>query len=698
MKLFILFVFIVYTVSNVVQATTITVNSVDINLIADDGICTLYEAVDAANNNTASGQMAGECPAGENSPTIDVIDFSPSILPAFFSPFTPLELTESVHISGPDKDLVTFSSAGIGRSFIIANFALFDQNFKISDVSFVNNSVQPPIGSYGGAIYASLISGSRFVLKRVNFTGNQTTAGGGALALSGGSNSLDNLVQIIDCYFSDNFAQSFNETVFGGGAIFIGAGFNVEVLNSSFVNNFTFNPALAQPQSDASGGAILLRSSSPLQSTLLVENSTFSGNTATGVGGAIAVGGPGYPLEVSQLTVKHSTITQNVADSNDDVLNLSAGGGIWSSSSNTITLRNSIVALNVDHSNMPANDLSGLILSNGYNFIGDNSNISTVFPAGQPNINNEWVGVPFVNLDPVLEPLADNGARIPTHKPAFDSLVLDQGKCTAQLTDQAYQHNPATNLRAIDLSTVSNNTGSDGCDVGAIEFNAISEDLPPMAENDDYQILEGQTMIIDSNSGLLANDTDSDSTTLVVLSAGEHSITEPDIPGQLKIDSIGALEFTPDDIDSFGSFTFEYQVSDHYSIDSAFLTVNTLPVNDPPSFTPGTQIIHALPGDVVHIPGWATQISRGPANENDQNLIFLIDVLPASGYFSTAPVVNAQTGDLNFILSNNATGIAQMSVQLKDSGGTANGGIDTSSSLTIQVEVPDDTLFEDGFE
>ena len=45
------------------RAATITVNSTA-DTAANDGVCTLREAIIAANTNTASGAMAGECAAG----------------------------------------------------------------------------------------------------------------------------------------------------------------------------------------------------------------------------------------------------------------------------------------------------------------------------------------------------------------------------------------------------------------------------------------------------------------------------------------------------------------------------------------------------------------------------------------------------------------------------------------------------------
>ncbi|MDL2718860.1 MAG: CSLREA domain-containing protein, partial [Acidobacteriota bacterium] len=45
------------------RAATITVNSTA-DTSANDGVCTLREAITAANTNTASGAAAGECAAG----------------------------------------------------------------------------------------------------------------------------------------------------------------------------------------------------------------------------------------------------------------------------------------------------------------------------------------------------------------------------------------------------------------------------------------------------------------------------------------------------------------------------------------------------------------------------------------------------------------------------------------------------------
>ncbi|HEX5147567.1 MAG TPA: CSLREA domain-containing protein, partial [Candidatus Limnocylindrales bacterium] len=46
-----------------VLAASIVVDSL-VDTAADDGLCTLREAITAANTDTASGATAGECPAG----------------------------------------------------------------------------------------------------------------------------------------------------------------------------------------------------------------------------------------------------------------------------------------------------------------------------------------------------------------------------------------------------------------------------------------------------------------------------------------------------------------------------------------------------------------------------------------------------------------------------------------------------------
>ena len=62
------------SLAHLAQATVITVTGFD-STVADDGVCTLREAINSANLRVSSGSKAGECPAGSTGAE-KVIDFA----------------------------------------------------------------------------------------------------------------------------------------------------------------------------------------------------------------------------------------------------------------------------------------------------------------------------------------------------------------------------------------------------------------------------------------------------------------------------------------------------------------------------------------------------------------------------------------------------------------------------------------------
>jgi CSLREA domain-containing protein len=88
-------------ISATASAATITVNSTS-DAVANDGFCTLREAINSANGNVPSGAMMGECIAGENLPTVDRIEFDiPAAGVQTITPATALpSLTQAVVIDG----------------------------------------------------------------------------------------------------------------------------------------------------------------------------------------------------------------------------------------------------------------------------------------------------------------------------------------------------------------------------------------------------------------------------------------------------------------------------------------------------------------------------------------------------------------------------------------------------------------------
>ncbi|MCX7553684.1 Ig-like domain-containing protein [Marinicella sp. S1101] len=673
------------------QTATITINSSAlIAASADDGLCTLGEAVDAANNNTPSGAVLGECAAGEAHPIIDVITFDTAILPTTFNTVTELVLAESVIINGPSKELVTFTGIAQNRVFKVFN-NLADQTFIIRDVSFDSSSIRATSEFYGAAIWGQHYNGSSLRINRVNFIGNNAELGGGALALFGG---FDNSTVINNSYFADNFVYAESSGNAGGGAIFIGANQQVDIKNSTFERNTATNlPGLQNPLDDAAGGAILIRANGVgFESVVNIEQSTFSDNIADGVGGALAMGGPGYPNEISEVTVKHSTIVSNESDFNSDQTgNDSGGGGIYSSSSIPVNLFNTIVAANSDNSQDPAPDLAGAIISTGYNLIGNNESSANAFPVGQPNINDDWVGGIPILIIPLLSPLADNGGITPTRLPLNNSLAIDNGKCNIIESDQRQQHNPETNLRTIDQPDVPN--ALTGCDIGAVELGTSPANEAPNAIDDDYDLLEGEVLLQTPQSGLLANDVDGD--TLWVISAGSFN-SSGDV-GVVELLADGAFEFTPFDTDANGLTTFEYSISDRINDASAVVTLNIEPVNDAPQFDVNSNVLVGTPSQYVTL-SWASNLTPGPSNESDQTLVFVTQILSApTGFFAGFPSIDSATGEISFELAADASGQAELSISLRDNGGTSNGGQDTSPPVLLTIATSD-IIFADGFD
>jgi hypothetical protein len=86
------------------------------------------------------------------------------------------------------------------------------------------------------------------------------------------------------------------------------------------------------------------------------------------------------------------------------------------------------------------------------------------------------------------------------------------------------------------------------------------------------------------------------------------------------------------------------------------------------------------------VPGWASAISPGPASESAQTVNFIVTGNSNPGLFAAGPMV-AANGTLSYTPAANANGTATITVTLHDSGGTANGGVDTSAPQTFAITV-----------
>jgi hypothetical protein len=153
----------------------------------------------------------------------------------------------------------------------------------------------------------------------------------------------------------------------------------------------------------------------------------------------------------------------------------------------------------------------------------------------------------------------------------------------------------------------------------------------------------------------------------------------------------GTLTYTPA-ANANGSVTVIVQLHDNGGtagggVDTSgaqSFTIMLTAVNDAPAFTAGAN--QAVSGSGAQtVAGWATAISAGAANESDQVLNFVVTT-SNDALFSVPPAVSA-AGALTYTPAPGANGSATVTVYLHDTGGTANGGVDTSAARTFTITV-----------
>ncbi len=184
--------------------------------------------------------------------------------------------------------------------------------------------------------------------------------------------------------------------------------------------------------------------------------------------------------------------------------------------------------------------------------------------------------------------------------------------------------------------------------------------------------------------GVLGNDSDPDgqALTAAVVTGPAH--------GSLTFNADGTFSYTPA-ADYFGPDSFTYQASDGtLNSNPATVTLTVNPVNDAPSFVKGPDQTIVEGAGPQTVAGWATAISAGPPNEASQTLNFLVST-DNSALFAVAPAIDPTTGTLTYTPAPNILGTATVTVRLQDSGGTANGGVDTSPPQTFPITVNDAT-------
>ncbi|HYG81091.1 MAG TPA: Ig-like domain-containing protein [Pyrinomonadaceae bacterium] len=224
-----------------------------------------------------------------------------------------------------------------------------------------------------------------------------------------------------------------------------------------------------------------------------------------------------------------------------------------------------------------------------------------------------------------------------------------------------------------------------GTDTSVITINPIN-DRPTLGPLNNRFILEdsaGETITL-TGIGAGGNETQ----TLSVTATSSNTAVVPDpVITYTSPNSSGTLSYAPV-ANASGTAIITVTVDDGGGGTETFsrsFSVNVTPVNDAPSFTKGPNQTVSEDAGPQSVGNWATAISAGAPNEGGQVLSFTVtNNNPA--LFSAQPAVSPN-GTLTFTPAANASGAATVTVTLKDSGGTANGGQNSSGPQTFQITV-----------
>lgn len=154
----------------------------------------------------------------------------------------------------------------------------------------------------------------------------------------------------------------------------------------------------------------------------------------------------------------------------------------------------------------------------------------------------------------------------------------------------------------------------------------------------------------------------------------------------------GVLTYTPAP-DAFGTSTFSVRVRDNggtaaggvdTSVPQTF-TITINPVNDAPSVTAAATVAVGEDQGPQSLASWA-QFNPGPNETGQSVLAYTISNLTNTTLFSSIPAITAD-GTLTFTTAANTSGTSTFQLRVRDNGGTASGGADTSTPQTITISV-----------
>jgi hypothetical protein len=228
----------------------------------------------------------------------------------------------------------------------------------------------------------------------------------------------------------------------------------------------------------------------------------------------------------------------------------------------------------------------------------------------------------------------------------------------------------AFEVRVVDSgSSVAPNNNTSAAQTLFINVQAVND--APVAVDDNASVIEDAAA---SFIDVLDNDSDVENDPLAVT-----AVTQP-TNGSVSFTAAG-VSYTPA-ADFFGSDSFTYTVSDGALVDTGTVTVDVLPRNDAPSFDLDAAPSVLEDSGAASLIGFLSNTNAGPANESAQQLS-VATVNDNNALFAVQPSIDLGTGTLSFTPGAHAFGVAEVSVTVSDDGGTANGGVDSSTQTFL---------------
>jgi hypothetical protein len=298
-----------------------------------------------------------------------------------------------------------------------------------------------------------VLNASTVALRGVTLRGGVTASDGGGLYVNSGAT-----VTVATAILTANSAGS-------GGAVRNQGNLTLDqvrlmgnaagVHGGGFYNDGTaiVTKSLIDSNSAQHGGGVRVLASA----TLVVTNTTVSGNSASsGNGGGFNVNG--------SLTLTNVTISGNTASGSGGGVHRANGGGP------NVSLRNTVISGNAAP--------TGPDFNNGASSLGSNI-------VGNTSGSSGWVVSDLQNVDPLLDPLADNGGVTLTHALQAGSPAIDAGTASGAPGD--------------DQRGVSRPQGA-GFDIGAFEVVSATID-GRVFEDVNYGGGAGQNWVTASGGG-----------------------------------------------------------------------------------------------------------------------------------------------------------------------------------------------------